>query len=189
MRKGIAVALGTMVLASAATMAAKPVRPPEPPVVSGVKVFSAGQNVGYVLSLYRGDYGDYLTIITATGYLADFLLSTGGFSTYTSRPSSLVYTGTNCSGDMYAAMPDGNGLWKLHQGMVFEFGPNVYYTMRGATLPFGIDYWSSRSVDGSCYTSSTRRNVQNAVPAFPNDVAITGIPSEGLSQPVVFGIP
>lgn len=172
---------------------AKPVQPPPPPTVSGMKVYSAGQQIGYVLSVYRDNYGDNLTVISTTGYLAEFILSTGGFRTtnigYTSLPNAIVYTGTNCSGDAYAVMSDTGAAWKLQQGMVFRFGPNAYYTERGWMLPNGVDYWSSRSADGSCFTHNTRMNVQNAVPAFPNDMAITGIPSEGLSQPIVFGIP
>ena len=183
----IAVLFALAALASVSAMAAKPVPPPPPPpTVSGMKVYAAGQPVGYVLSLYHGDYGDYLTIISETGYLAEFFPLTGAFLNLTQ--TQVVFTGTNCSGDAYAYTSSSSNTWKLRQGMAFKLGSQGYYSVRGAT-PSGVNYYSWRNSDGSCGNSSLLSNAQNAVPAFPNDMAVTGIPNEGLALPVVFGIP
>lgn len=160
----------------------------KPRPVEGMQVYSQEVLIGRV-AYFDNKNAPEFGVITKKGYLVGIDANRGNFTG--NYVGNVYFSGTGCTGTAYlTALPD---TWKYTQGYVFGaknavagIPNNVFYVPRGSAVSAITVASYEQLVDGLCFSSP---GSQTGAVAYPNDPKITGVPTEGYTLPIVFGLP
>ena len=144
-------------------------------------VFSNGNIVAEFLSFKN----NYALGITNKNYLIQINLGDGSFYNLDKSMTSIFYTTSDCSGDMY--------VYNIMPNEIFNFqtwnnntNTNDIETYYASNKYFNISYKSEKR-HGNCSDASQNTAEQILIKIYQNDSSITGITSSSFPTPILIG--
>jgi hypothetical protein len=155
---------------------------PTTPAPGGIQVYAAGQPIGRFLMMdhpntVNPDTGD-MWVLSSQGYLFNIKKATARFF-----ERVILFENSDCTGTGYV----GNAGWAATQGWVTRIAnhsPSTYYIARGTQS--ALRNYASEWRNSLCNEVS---GSQDLYALIANDPAVTGVPNEEFSTPLLIGTP